>query len=282
MTSCSCNTTKPHTFQAAHGGPRYHLGRRRPSHRPLLRYRDYADTRALSGSSPTAIDQFSGNTLSEQDVYLNDQLGDCCIAAGYHCLGVWTGLAGSPYSAPDSAIVGDYSAACGYRQGRPWTDQGCDEISCFNLWSQQGFANGDKLFAFTSVDPTNQAEVSHCIYTFGCVYLTLELPSDWIGRDSPQGDGFTWDLAGPPNPNYGHAIMAGGYDSTGITVDTWGMTGTVTWKALAYYMAQSQGGACYGLLSRSAVNHATQLGPTGVDWPSMLADFQALGPSPCQ
>ena len=48
------------------------------------------------------------------NVFLNDQLGDCVIAGGYHTIGTITANAGNPFVASTSQVTADYSAIGGY------------------------------------------------------------------------------------------------------------------------------------------------------------------------
>src|SRR3954464_3630914 len=86
------------------------LGRIAPTVRqPCLRLANYL-TRSLP-SPPTTCDYSAAAAKSIQEVYLNDQLGNCVIACMAHVVGVLTGNAGGdPVLFTQDQIVKLYSA----------------------------------------------------------------------------------------------------------------------------------------------------------------------------
>jgi hypothetical protein len=72
----------------------FKLGRRRPVARgPRLSLKNYLLRLAAPVAPPTA--DYSAAAMPElNNIYLNDQLGDCVIAAGYHMVAVATGNTG--------------------------------------------------------------------------------------------------------------------------------------------------------------------------------------------
>jgi hypothetical protein len=209
----------------------------------------------------------------------NDVLGDCVIAGGYHVVGLATGNAGDLYTVAESDVIADYSAIGGYIPGVEATDNGCDEVVAMQYWQTHGFANGTKIAGAVAVDATNQAEVRAACWLFEHLYLAVELPDPWI-QPMPTASGFTWDTAGDPDPNNGHCIVGCGYHDGGVTIDTWGMLGTLTWAALAQYFTEAAGGALYVMLTPDVVVRATGKAPTGFDWATLSEDFTDIGGSP--
>ena len=67
------------------------------------------------------------------------------------------------------------------------------------------------------------------------------------------------------------------YDAHGITIDTWGMTGTLTDKAIAKYCTLHAHGDVYTVVSQEAINQASQKAPNGFDWSQLIADFDSMG-----
>ncbi len=246
-------------------GPRLHLARYLPKALPPL---------------PTACDYSVDPDAAPvlRDLLLNDQYGDCVIAAGYHVLGALTGNAedGSAFHATADQIVADYSAIGGFDPNNPdVTDNGCDEQTAFNYWTQHGFADGSKLVAWLSVDGTRPDQVRAALYLFENLFFGIALPDAWI-TPFPQADGFVWD-AGPPNPQNGHAVCGVGYTARGVTIDTWGLFGTITDRAIARLCSQEGGGELYVLLSAEQLAKGQAKAPNGFDWATLVADFDALG-----
>jgi hypothetical protein len=210
------------------------------------------------------------------DIMGNDNLGDCVIAAGYHVEGVETGNAGSLFHATLAQVIKDYSAIGGYVPGNDSTDQGCDEPTALNYWTQHGFANGSKLLGWLAINPSNQQELMAACYLFENLFFGMELPDAWV-NPFPSGHGFVWDAAGAPVPENGHAVMGYGYDTHGVKIDSWGLEGTLTWAAIAKYCAQTAGGAVYVLCSPDQLAKGAAKAPNGVAWHDLIVDFDAMG-----
>lgn len=254
------------------------LGRKRPAPGgKKLRLTHYTRIGQLA-PPPSSCDYSSAASPVLADVYQNNALGDCVIAGGYHVVGVETGNAGDLFHATPAQIIADYSAIGGYKPGDPSTDQGCDEQTALNYWTQTGFANGTKLAGWMAVDATNEVEAMLALYLFENLYFGIELPDAWISP-FPNAPGFTWGV-GTPNPNNGHCVMGVGYDSSGVTIDTWGLLGKLTWPAIAALCVPSAGGELYVMVSPDQVAKGQAKAPNGIAWADLLADFQQLGGSP--
>jgi hypothetical protein len=251
------------------------LGRKRPVARGLrLHLKDYIG--AALPVPPPATDYSTEGMPSLSQVFLNDQLGDCVIAAGYHVVGLETGNAGSIFVPTPEQLLADYGAIGGYIPGNPGTDQGCDEETALSYWSRNGFADGSKLAGFLSLDPTNQTELMQALFLFENVFFGVELPDAWI-NPFPSSNGFVWDV-GAPNPSNGHAFMGVGYNAQGILIDSWGLIGLVTWAAVAALCADPDGGQLFVLLSPDQIAKASAKSPAGFDWATLQADFASLQP----
>jgi hypothetical protein len=234
--------------------------------------------RASLPTPPTSVD-YTGKAVSVlANIYDNDTLGDCVIAGGYHVVGVETGNAGKVFTATNSQIIADYSAIGGYVPGNSNTDQGCDEKTALGYWTSHGFANGTKLLGWLAVDPTNKTELMQALYLFENLYFGIELPDAWI-TPFPSASGFTWGVAGQADPENGHCIMGAGYNSNGVTIDTWGMLGTLTWAAIAKYCIATEGGEIYVMLTPDQLAKGQTTAPNGVAWTDLISDFDSLGGS---
>src|SRR5690348_342480 len=99
--------------------------------RPRLTLEKYLDPRsALSRSGlppvPRSQDVDRASQVQDWPMYLNDQLGDCTIAAMGHMYGAWTQYAsGREALFSDDQIQSVYSRVGGYVPGDPSTDNGC-------------------------------------------------------------------------------------------------------------------------------------------------------------
>lgn len=240
---------------------------------PHLKLKNYL--RASLPSPPTSIDYTAAAKDVIADIYGNDNLGDCVIAGGYHIEGVATGNAGNLFHASSSQIVSDYSAIGAYVPGDPSTDNGCELQTALAFWQSHGFANGTKLLGYLSVDATNVQEVKTACWLFENLFHGLELPDSYVSP-FPSSSGFVWST-GTPNPNNGHCIASGGYDSSGTKIYTWGMYGTLTYAALAQLCSPAGGGELWVMLTPDMLTKGQTKAPNGVDWTALLADWDAMG-----
>lgn len=259
--------------------PRFCMGRTRPS-RPA---RDHLSlkhvlTRRLP-APPPSVDYSAEALASLSDVMKNDVLGCCVVSALNHFEGEATGNAGQCWVASDAQIVGDYSAIGGYVPGDPSTDQGCDEQTAFTYYKGHGFGDGTRLVDWLAVDATKPAQVKQAIFNFENAVFGIELPGAWLPGDSFD-NGFVWDVAGPANPDNGHAFLGVGYDPVkGVKVWSWGLWGWITWPAIAKYAVPAAGGELYTLLSASIINKVNGNAPDGMNWPASVAAWDVLGGS---
>lgn len=253
------------------------LGRKRsdPS-APKLHLKNYLGVSLPAAPLSCSYTAKAANALS--NIFLNDQLGDCVIAGGYHIVGIETGNAtGNPFIASAQQITADYSAISGYVPGDPSTDQGCNEQTAMNYWQSHGFADGTKLTGWLAVNATNQQEVMQAMYLFENLLFGIELPDAWV-NPIPSTSGFVWGN-GQPNPDNGHCVIGVGYNSEGVQIDSWGMIGTITWAAISNLCTANNGGELYVLLTPDQIAKGQQIAPNGVSWSNLIADFDALGGS---
>lgn len=243
-------------------------GRIRPETKPRLHFTNYT-----SKELPTPPDNVDYGPAAQdclKNVYLNDQYGDCVVAGAYHVLGILTGNAGDLYIAPDKEIKSIYNKYCGPG------DNGCNEQDFLGKLVDQGFGNGTKLIGWMGVDATKPLALKQACYLFEHNYYGVEMPDSWV-NPMPQEDGFVWDVAGSPNPGYGHCIMSYGYNDKGMIICTWGMKGIVTWKALSKYMVEKAGGEAYIMLTDTMLAKGQRKAPNGFDWFSLVKDFNEMG-----
>ena len=210
-------------------------GRRRPDPAALAAAPKFAAFMTGILPTPPAATTYSALAAASLDqMNGNDTLGDCVEAGFNHIDGVWTGNAGAIYVAPLASIISEYSAIGGYVPGNPNTDNGSDEITAVNYYMKTGFSNGDKIIGYLALDATNKTELQLAIYLFENIIYGIELPDAWI-TPFPSANGFTWDVAGPPDESNGHCPVGVDYNAAGVVISTWAMTGTMTWAANAKY-----------------------------------------------
>jgi hypothetical protein len=262
------------SFHCPHLGRTVKLGRNRPKTRPKLHLAAYLTGEPLP-TPPATVDYASAAHASLSNVYKNDVLGDCVIAALAHLRGVTSAAAGRPVTLfTDDQIVAMYSAIGGYVPGDESTDNGCDEITALDYLVATGYPDGVKLAGAIGVDATNATLVKIAIWLFGGVVYGQELPTAWL-----PGNPLAWGVAGPPQPQDGHATLGCGYSPAGVDFASWGELGLETWDATAMYAAAANGGELHAALSPDLLDGAAQKAPSGFDWDQLRADLAALGPS---
>lgn len=147
----------------------------------------------------------------------NDTLGDCTIAAMAHAITTYCGLVGTKNIMAKQAVVKLYLRLTG------GIDSGLDELKVLNYW-QSNPVSGDKILAFAKIETKNHTHVQQAVRLFGGVYLGFQVQQNCIQQfDAHQ----PWTPS--PLTHDGHAVYAVAYDSTGVTVLTWGSTQQGTW-----------------------------------------------------
>lgn len=254
----------------------YRMGRVRPVARcPRFSLQNYL-LRSLP-PPPATCDYSPKASKALSEMYLNNQLGDCVIAGIGHVVGVLTGNAGKAFLYDNDEIVALYSAIGGYVPGNPNTDRGCDEQTALNYWQHNGAPSGSNQIAgWISVNGSDPTEYRTALWLFENLYFGLELPDKWLNPE-PSASGFTWDVAGPPDPQNGHCVVGVGYSSKGVKIATWGMLGTLTDAAIAKYATKAGEGELYTVVSQDSLIKATQKAPAGFDWSQLIADFDSMG-----
>jgi hypothetical protein len=244
------------------------LGKLPPRHDPrTLKLARYL-TAALP-PAPAAKDWASASRVAYWPMMLNDQLGDCVIAAKGHEVQLWTALA-PPHrtvTLADAAILAGYEAVGGYEPGRPETDNGCNMLDALNYFRQTGYG-GRKIDAFAQVDPKNADHVRAAVNLFGVLEAGLQLPA------SAQAQlGGVWDVTtGPdaePGSWGGHCVPVVAYSAEGLDCITWGGRQRMTWRFFTTYCDES-----YCLLSPDWI--AGQKAPNGFDLAALRADLAAV------
>lgn len=258
-------------------GTRRFFGRRRPLVRhPRLKLSNYL---LRSMPAPPAQYGYARQAQAElHQMYLNDQLGDCVEASIAHAVGMFGAQNGARWIYTPDEITALYSAWGGYVPGDPATDRGTDIQTALAGWQQSGApgpGGAHKIVGSLAIDASDLTECRLAIWLFENLILGLELPDRWV-NPFPSASGFTWDVAGAPDPSNGHCVLATNYNQTGLLIATWAMNGIMTDAAFQEYCSASNGGEVYTVLSEDTINRAIEKAPNGFAWPQLMADFNSL------
>jgi hypothetical protein len=150
----------------------------------------------------------------------NDQYVDCTIAGLAHAVTTYQGLTGKKSIASTCQVLKLYKKLTG------GPDTGLVELDVLNYW-RKNKCLGDKIIAYTEVDPKNKTHVQQAINLFGGVYIGFNVQENAIDDFN---NGITWTpgtLSGD-----GHAVYLIAYDQQTVTVLTWGGYIKGTWEWL--------------------------------------------------
>jgi hypothetical protein len=238
-----------------------HLGRPRVSTRTNVTDRKKIalhDFMASLPTPPTALDNTDG--LTDWHMMLNDSLGCCTCATCGHMITAWT----KGIIVPDTAILTEYEAACGYDPANPSTDQGGEIAKVLDYFRDTG-VGGYKISAHAEVNMT-QLRVQQAVEVFGAVDLGIQMP---VTAQAQVGG--LWDIVpdcpttdADPGSWGGHSVPIVKYDPTGVWVVTWGQLQKATWQWLMYYADEA-----HAAISPQWTSE--------VDPASLVADLQSVG-----
>ena len=206
---------------------------------------------AAASATFSGVDSIRKAAQSGQPIYaaienplLNDQIGDCAIAAALKIQAIFDCLAGRPMRMPTNDDADWlYSQCSGPPPFNPVTranDNGCELETVLSHWQQKGlYKDGyGKIKAAYAVDATKPDEVKAALEANGVLYSGCLLPKAWT---QIKGTGFTWPMDGEPDPDMGHCTFQYGWNGIGPFDGTWGLEGTIPWDAFGYYFGGETG-----------------------------------------
>lgn len=181
----------------------------------------------------------------------NDRYGCCGPVAALKMQAILDCAAGRTYREPTLAdVLWLYSQVTNpaFSAGPPTVnDNGTELETLLSFWQSHGlYKDGHgKIKAAYAVDGTKKDEVEAALNASGVLLAGCLLPAAW---EKITGTGFTWGMAGPPDPTLGHATFLYGDNNPGAFDSSWAMEGSVPWDALAYYFG-GQTGELYSVVA---------------------------------
>lgn len=148
-------------------------------------------------------------------MHRNNELGDCtCVTVAHfdRTARVW-GRRGVEGAMDDAAVVSLYSAACGYVEGSPSTDNGGYLLDVLKEARKRGL-----IHAFAAIDASNDEELRFVIDMFGGAAVGMMLPVSaqaervWTATSGVGSEPWSWG---------GHATYLGDYKKNRWVVATW-------------------------------------------------------------
>lgn len=175
--------------------------------------------------------------ISQFGMMLNDKLGCCVIAAGFHALqtlimsqenlNIDRGLLSTIHPS-DDLVLRYYEQWGGYIVGDDSTDQGMDITTKLKNWVKQGLG-GYLLIGFADPHPMDLRHIKQSIALFGGIDIGLLLPLAWQGAK-------VWDMVPSDQPGSwgGHDVWVVDYDAEGLWCITWGELQRITWRGFQW------------------------------------------------
>lgn len=217
---------------------------------------------------PTALTRSIGVTL---DMYANDQIGDCGVAAPANYTRV---VSFTDQRVQQNIPLGDvltaYSALSGFDPVTGANDDGVVLLRMLRYWRSIGIG-GHRIGAFASVDPDSQRETEQAVSLFGGVIVGASLPKAAAMQNS---EGQTWTPTrgrdGKPGSWGRHAMVVIDYDPTGVTFGTWGQLQRATWPWYFQCVDES-----YAVVSPDWLGPDGK-SPAGLNAAQLAADLRAI------
>jgi hypothetical protein len=188
-----------------------------------LKFSDFAATIQL----PQTPSRFGhGNAYTDWKMLGNDRYGDCVWAGAAHehmLLNKVVRNIDVPFD--DTSVLGDYSAATGFKPDDPSTDQGTNVHTALSYRRHTGIAdsNGSRhqIGAYVSLDPKNWQHLEQAAYIFGAVGIGVQFPESAMEQFN---NGQPWDVVNGSQIEGGHYVPVVGSlgASHEVSVITWG------------------------------------------------------------
>lgn len=238
------------------------LGKLAPKYDPrTLRLAHYIEKRKLPKVPKThRLSLRTRRAFPDIGMMRNDEFGDCTFAAIGHSFQAWTVYGGKPWRPSDEQIVGAYLR---HTSGR---DEGAYMLDVLNLMRHDGIA-GNKIHAFTAVDPLNHDQVRTAHFLFGSIYFGANLPvsaQDQKVWDTGEGPKFS------PGSWGGHCMNVWDITPKGLWVPTWGEMQFMTWDFWDRYVDEA-----YTILEEDYVGEDKR-SPQGFSLKKLAHDIKAL------
>jgi hypothetical protein len=204
---------------------------------------------------------------SDLDILGNDKFGDCAEAGALHLIQAESFNVGRPLIPTTEDTLGLYTALTGFNPNDPSTDQGTVLTDLLTYWKNTGISVGStihKIVGYASVDISSVQQMRYAAYTFGGLYIGLNLPA------ACEQDTDNWNFGPGQQLAGGHCVIVAGEGSAGGKIGSWGMWIPSTWEFLLSYMDEG-----YVICSSDWIN-AQEKSPTGLDLDGLLAAMKAL------
>lgn len=160
---------------------------------------------------PSGVNVDRATKVTSWPMYLNDQLGDCTIAAAGHMFAGMAVYAGYPEPVfADAEILKAYSAVSGYNPVNGDDDNGAQPVDVLNYLNKTGLTDQTgkthKVAAWAAIRYVDSPGLAtQVLNTFGSVYWAINCPESAQTQFTGPGSLWTYDASSPIEG--GHAIV---------------------------------------------------------------------------
>lgn len=237
---------------------------------PAVQPRVRMDDALKDTSVPASADYYTGVSAG---MLLNDQLGDCVIAANGHIIEQQTFYGqGAEVTVTDAMALSGYETVGGYVPNDPSTDNGCVIADGLSWLRKTGMA-GHKIAAYGEVSVSSMAKVQTAVAEFGAVDIGINLPNSAMDQFN---NGKPWDaIRNDGGIDGGHCVVVVGYDASYLYVFTWGTVQKMTPAFWNKYVEEA-----WPVVSADWVSAVKNVDPEGVDLGTLGQEFTSVTGQP--
>ncbi len=239
------------------------LGRIAPSKARLAALPAFAALLAPQLPPPPPALDFTSSGKAYAGPMGNDVAGNCTLAGVGHLQQGWSAANGGDLVVTAEEAIAAYRSLEGYdpRTGQP--DNGLVETDVLDYWQATGLY-GNRLEAYTVVNPTSVEHVKQAIWVYGGIYLGMMFPSSAMAQTDA---GVPWTPDWFSRIEGGHCVVSQKYDEEYIYLDTWGILQPATWDFFARYFD-----AAYAVYNKLWLDGQGK-SPGGLDAAGLSADL---------
>jgi len=200
-------------------------------------------------------------------MFKNDSLGCCTVAAIAHMIMNMTAHTGSIVIPTDDQVVEFYSAVSGYVPGDESTDNGATITDVLARWQSVGLA-GHKIAGWVEFDFGNPQHFDWAQYLFGGADCGMQLPNSAMEQFNANE---AWDVVtNDGGIDGGHSVPYFGYGSAGRMGLTWAKNQAATKAFEAKYFDEA-----YAVFGPDWFDNAS-IAPNGFDKDALYAYWKTL------
>lgn len=210
------------------------------------------------------------------NILANNKYGCCVFTACGHAEDQDQALSGNVYTPITSDQVVQSYALTGFDPVTGANDDGAEVSQVLEWWRTVGLFDGRRILGHAKVNAADPSELAAALWLFEGGINGMGLDDTWVAGMDTMTSGFVWPVGpGGPNPNNGHSTyFYGGFNRVGPFIDTWGMTGTLTWSAAARYCTGQ--GEAHVVITEQSLSNATKKSAAGFDAEQLLAKLSQV------